>query len=121
MSREFRGLRSATKGSALGTCDLLKKVDQNFPSERSNIYLQFIPIPFQMKGFWKGFGVRITQFKSFAQAFLKACRVKGQRPLSRTAVRETLWTSKEFLFLLLFLLDKGEKEDIYIGILYFVI
>jgi len=30
MSREFRGLRSATQGSALRTRDLLKKVDQNF-------------------------------------------------------------------------------------------
>ena len=31
-SREFRGLRSATKDAVLGTCDLLKKVDQNFLS-----------------------------------------------------------------------------------------
>jgi len=43
-----------------------------------------------------------------------------QSPKSRTAVRETLWTSKEFLFLLLgsyavtALLDKGEKEELYL-------
>jgi hypothetical protein len=30
---EFRGLRSATQGSALRTRDLLKKVDQNFSAD----------------------------------------------------------------------------------------
>ena len=31
---------------------------------------------------------RLPRTKSFGQAFSKACRVKGQHPLSRTAVRE---------------------------------
>jgi hypothetical protein len=38
-ARVFRGLRSATKDAVLGTCDLLKKVDQNF--EADNVQLGF--------------------------------------------------------------------------------
>jgi len=53
--------------------------------------------------------------KSFDRPFSKGRRVQRQRLWSRTAVRETLWTPKKFLFLLLFLLAKGEKEDIILG------
>jgi len=33
VSGEFRGLRSATKDSVLGTCDLSRKVDQSFSAD----------------------------------------------------------------------------------------
>jgi len=53
--------------------------------------------------------------KSFGQAFSKACRFQGQRPWSPSAAGEILWTPEKFLFLLLFLLAKGEKEDVISG------
>lgn len=34
ISREFRGLRSATKDALLGTCDLSRKVDQSFSADK---------------------------------------------------------------------------------------
>jgi len=51
--------------------------------------------------------------ESFARAFSKARRFKGQRPLSLSAESEIPKTSKKFLFLVLFLLAKGEKEYLY--------
>jgi hypothetical protein len=40
VSRVFRPLRWSTKDAVLGTCDLLKKVDQNFSAD--NVQLGFM-------------------------------------------------------------------------------
>jgi hypothetical protein len=54
------------------------------------------------------------QVESFDRPFSKGRGFSGQSPESPSADGETLRTSKKFLFLLLFLLAKGEKEELYL-------
>ena len=56
-------------------------------------------------------GAVAKQSKSFDRPFSKGRGFLGQRPKPTSAEVGTPKTSKEFLFLLLFLLDKGEKEE----------
>jgi len=56
----------------------------------------------------------LSQVKSFGRAFFKSSQgLRGQRPSSTSAEVETPRRQKEFLFLVLFLLDKGEKVQIH--------
>jgi len=55
-------------------------------------------------------GAAAKQFQSFDRPFTKGRGFLGRSPEPTSAEVGTPRTSKEFLFLLLFLLDKGEKE-----------
>ena len=54
----------------------------------------------------------VSQAEKFWSSFFKSSwGLKGQSPSSTVATVETPKTSEKFLFLLLFLLAKGEKEE----------
>ena len=55
-------------------------------------------------------GLSQNSLKVLIDLFQKGRRVSGRRPDPDSAESGTPRTSKEFFFLLLFLLDKGEKE-----------